>query len=197
MSETKIEQPEGAAEAPAVPAVPEAAPANDVPVAEARIAELEAEVARLKDQALRAIAETENVRRRAERERDDASRYAVSGFAGALLDVADNLSQALATAPADPAVAALRQGVELTERTLLGVFEKHGVARFNPAGEPFDPNRHQAVFEVETADQPAGTVVQVLRAGFMLHGRLLRPAMVAVARGGPAPVPGAAVDTNA
>jgi molecular chaperone GrpE len=94
-------------------------------------------------------------------------------------------------------VAALRQGVELTDRTLMGAFEKHGISRFSPAGAPFDPNRHQAVFEVETAETPAGTVVQVLRAGYMLHGRLLRPAMVAVAKGGAAREAGVAVDTTA
>ncbi|MBM3583984.1 MAG: nucleotide exchange factor GrpE [Alphaproteobacteria bacterium] len=202
MNESKIEQPGGTPEA--APPTGEAAattdappPANDAPAPEARIAALEAEVAQLRDQALRAIAETENVRRRSEREREDAGRYAVSRFAGALLDVADSLSQALASASAEPAAAALRQGVELTERTLLGAFEKYGVKRFDPKGEPFDPNLHQAVFEVETADQPAGTVAQVLRTGFMLHGRLLRPAMVAVTKNGPARAAVIAVDTIA
>jgi molecular chaperone GrpE len=207
MNESKIEQPGGAPEAapptdeaagaPAAPPPEAPSPANDTPSPEERIAALEAEIAQLRDQALRAIAETENVRRRSEREREDAGRYAVSGFAGALLDVADSLSQALASASAEPAAAALRQGVELTERTLLGAFEKYGVKRFDPRGEPFDPNLHQAVFEVETGDQPAGTVAQVLRAGFMLHGRLLRPAMVAVTKGGPARPAGAALDTTA
>jgi molecular chaperone GrpE len=192
---------EPAAKAEPVPAN-DARPAAEA-AAEAKIAELEAEAAGLKDQLLRALAEVENVRRRGEREREDAQRFAIAKFAGALVDVADNLSQALAALPTggDGANQALRQGVELTERTLMSVFERHGISRFDPTGEPFDPNRHQAVFEVEAADKAAGTVVQALRAGYMINGRLLRPAMVGVAKGGPAPgaetaPPGASIDTT-
>ncbi len=171
-----------------------AAPADDQRAAapDARIAELEGEVEQLKDQVLRALAETENVRRRAERERQDAGKYAIARFADPLLNVADSLRQALAVGTA---LDALKHGVELTERALTAAFEANGIKRFEPLGQAFDPNFHQAVFEVETADQPAGTVVQVLRAGFTLNDRLLRPAMVAVTKGGAAAV--AHVDTSA
>ena len=178
-------------EAPEASETPAGAPSP-----EADVAAFEAEIAKLRDQGLRALAEAENVRRRGERERDDAARFAITGFAQALLDVADNLSQALAVPPGGEAQA-LRQGVELTERTLLAVFERFGISRIDALGQAFDPHRHQAIFEVE-ADRPdgtvvPGTVVQVLRAGYMLNGRLLRPAMVAVAKGGTP----AGVDTSA
>ncbi|MEX2649106.1 MAG: nucleotide exchange factor GrpE [Alphaproteobacteria bacterium] len=176
-------------------------PANDVRPEEAPAAPSpDEEIASLKDQLLRALAETENARRRAQRDREDASRFAIQDFAQALLDVADNLRQALSAVPAnggEDALAALRQGVELTERTLASAFERHGVKRFDPKGERFDPHRHQAVFEVETADSPPGTVVQVLRAGYILNDRLLRPAMVGVAKGAQAEPAAGGVDTTA
>ncbi|MSP83221.1 MAG: nucleotide exchange factor GrpE [Alphaproteobacteria bacterium] len=174
-------------EQPPPAGAPEAA--NDAapePTPEARIQALEGEVASLKDQLLRALAENENVRRRGERERAEAGKYAVAKFAEALLNVADSLRQALGTPTAGPPEA-LRQGVELTERALTAALEAHGIRRFDPLGEAFDPHRHQAVFEIEDGDKPAGAIAQTLRAGFMLHDRLLRPAMVAVAKGGPAP----------
>jgi molecular chaperone GrpE len=192
--------PETAAEArpPAPdPSAEPPAPANDV-APEDRIALLEGELAALKDQLLRAMAETENVRRRGERERAEAGKYAIARFAESLLAVADSLRQALGTPGQDGAsLEALRQGVELTERSLTAALEGHGIRRFDPLGEPFDPHRHQAVLEVEAPDKPAGTVAQVLRAGFTLHDRLLRPAMVAVAKGGPAATEsGQRVDTT-
>ena len=197
MNEDTRTEASGADEPPAPAAqTPEASAGEPVQPA-ARVAALEAEFAALKDQALRALAETENVRRRGERDREDANRFAIASFAKSLLEVADNLAQALAAAPpeGEGPSPALRQGVELTEKTLQAVFERFGVSRFDALGQPFDPNHHQAVFEVEAEDKPAGTVVQVLRAGYMLNGRLLRPAMVAVAKGG-APA-GGAVDTSA
>ena len=145
-----------------------------------------AEIAELKDKLLRALAETENVRRRAERDRQDAAQYAVTSFARDLLAVSDNLRRALEHAlPAAEQAGEIRlliEGVEMTERELLRVFEKHGIKRVNPEkGEKFDHNYHQAMYEVPTGDQPKGTIVQVMQAGYALNGRLLRPAMVAVA----------------
>lgn len=152
-----------------------------------RIAELEAETAKLKDQALRALAETENIRRRSEREREDTAKYAISGFAKSLLDAADNLRRAIDAVPAgaveaDAALKTLVDGVAATERQLLAAFERHGVTRIEPVGEAFDPNFHQAMFELPGTGKPAGTIVQVMQPGYVLQGRLLRPAMVGVAR---------------
>ena len=153
-----------------------------------RIAELEADNAKLKDQALRALAETENIRRRSEREREDTAKYAISGFAKSLLDAADNLRRAIDAVPAgaveaDAALKTLVDGVAATERQLLAAFERHGVTRIEPVGETFDPNFHQAMFELPGTGKPAGTIVQVIQPGYVLQGRLLRPAMVGVARG--------------
>ena len=186
---------EAAVPASAEPALPEIIP-------EERIAALEAAVAELRDRLLRALAETENVRRRAERDRDEMRKFAIARFAEAIVDVADNLRQALASVAgegADPRLAALAEGVGLTERALTAAFEQHGIRRFEPLGEPFDPDFHQAILEVEDAARPAGTIVQVLRAGYLLNDRLLRPAMVGIARGGqPALGPvGVQVDTTA
>ena len=153
---------------------------------EARMAALEAELAEQKDRLLRALAETENVRRRSQREREDASKYAVAGFAKELLSVADNLRRALDSLPAEEAkderTRSLLAGVEATERELLTVFERNGVRRIDPNGERFDHNFHQAVFEAERPGKPAGTIIEVLQPGYVLHDRLLRPAMVGVAK---------------
>lgn len=158
---------------------------------EARVIELEAEVAELKDRLLRALAETENVRRRAQRDREDASKYAVAGFAKDLLSAADNLRRALESLPEaevkDDRTRSLLEGVAATERELLSVFERHGIRRIDPKGERFDHNFHQAIFEVERSDQPSGTIVEVLQPGYVLHDRLLRPAMVGVVKGGSRP----------
>jgi molecular chaperone GrpE len=166
--------------------------------ADDRLTELEVELADHKDRLLRALAETENVRRRAQREREDASKYAVTGFAKDLLSAADNLRRALDSLPEaeirDERTRSLLAGVAATERELLGVFERHGIKRIDPKGERFDHNFHQAIFEADRADQPAGTIVEVLQPGYVLHDRLLRPAMVGVAKGGPKPAEPAPVD---
>lgn len=146
------------------------------------------EIARLKDQLLRAMAETENLRRRAEREREDTAKYAISGFAREILAVGDNLHLALSNIPAEARAADkwldnLAVGVEATERELLAIFERFGIRRIDPLGEPFDPNYHQAMTEIAGTGKPAGTVVEVMRSGYVIHDRLLRPAMVAVAKG--------------
>jgi molecular chaperone GrpE len=174
------------------------APANDVggeaepdgaeASPEERAAALEAELAEAQDKLLRALAETENVRRRAQRERSDAEKYGLAKFAGDLLSVADNLRRALDSLPEseapDDRTRSLLAGVAATERELLAAFERHGLKRIDPRGDRFDHNFHQAVFEVENSGRPAGTVVEVLQPGYVVHDRLLRPAMVGVAKGG-------------
>ncbi|MBE7182935.1 MAG: nucleotide exchange factor GrpE [Methylobacterium mesophilicum] len=146
----------------------------------------------LKDRALRAAAEMENLRRRTAREIQDARVYAVANFARDMLSVSDNLRRALDAVPAhsnttDAAgLSALVEGVEMTERTMLSALERHGVKKLEPEGERFDPNFHQAMFEVPNADVAANTVVQVVQPGYRIGERVLRPAMVGVAKGGPA-----------
>jgi molecular chaperone GrpE len=173
-----------AANDPAAEDAAEAAPA----IPEERIAGLESELAEAQDRLLRALAETENTRRRAQRERVDAERYGFAKFAGDLLSVADNLRRALdslSEAEAkDDRTRSLLAGVAATERELLAAFERHGLKRVDPKGERFDHNFHQAVFELENTGHPAGTVVEVLQPGYVVHDRLLRPAMVGVAKGG-------------
>jgi molecular chaperone GrpE len=147
---------------------------------------LAGEVETLKDKLLRAIAEGENVRRRAERQVSDAATYAVTGFARELLAVSDNLRRALEALPEemhdDERLKAFVEGVELTERELLNAFEKTGIKKIEPEGDEFDHNLHQAIFEVETLDAKPGTVVQVVQTGYVIKDRLLRPAMVGVAK---------------
>ncbi|PWC75490.1 nucleotide exchange factor GrpE [Azospirillum sp. TSH64] len=177
-----------------------AANQTDTGSPEDRVAKLEAEVASLKDQLLRAMAETENTRRRAQRDREDASKFAVSSFAKELVSVADNLRRALDAVPAegreqDDVLKGLAVGVEATERQLFAAFDRAGIKKLDPAGEPFDPNFHQVMFEIENTGKAAGTVVQVLQPGYTIHGRLLREAMVGVAKGGDAG--GQHVDTKA
>src|SRR6201996_641977 len=148
------------------------------------------EVAEARDKMLRTLAEMENLRQRTRREVADAKTYGISGFARDVLDIADNLQRALdavpaeARAAADPGLKALVEGVELTERSLLNALEKHGVKKFDPAGEKFDPNVHQAMYEVPDPSVPSGTVVQVVQAGYMIGERILRPALVGVSKGG-------------
>lgn len=156
---------------------------------QARIGTLEEQVAQYKNEALRHLAEVENTRKRALKERDETAKYAVSKFARDLLDVADNLSRALQAVKPDmlegnAAIKNLFVGVEATERQMAAVFERAGIQKIDPAGQPFDPNFHRVVSEVETADKPAGTVINVLQVGYMIHDRLLREAMVMVAKGG-------------
>ncbi len=174
--------------------------ANDTGTPGGHFAELEAEVARLKDQALRAMAEAENTRRRAQREIEDNNKYAVSNFARDLLPFADNLRRALDQLPpelrGDEKVNQFVTGIELIEREFVQTLERYHIKRVEPLGQPFDHNLHQAVAQVEAADKPPGTVVQVLQSGYTLHGRLLRPAMVVVSKAGAA-ASGGAVDTSA
>jgi molecular chaperone GrpE len=157
-------------------------------------AALAQEVAETKDKLLRALAEMENLRRRTEREVTDARTYGVTGLARDLIGVADDLRRALDAADESAAIIdgpakTLCDGVELIERQFLKVLEKHGVRMFDPQGARFDPNVHQALFEVPDAEIPAGSVVQVIQPGFMIGDRVLRPAMVGVSKGGPKTAP--------
>ena len=157
---------------------------------ETRIIILEAEMASLNDKLLRALAESENVRRRAIRDKDDASKYAITSFAKEILSVADNLSRALASIEdemrsGDGPVANLIVGLEMTERDLLNTLERTGVTPIEAMGARFEHNFHETMFEVEDKDKPAGTVFQVLETGYVLKDRLLRPAKVGVTKGGP------------
>jgi molecular chaperone GrpE len=148
------------------------------------------EVAETRDKMLRTLAEMENLRKRTSREVADARAYGITGFARDILDIADNLQRALdavpaeAKASADPGIKAFIEGVELTERSLLNTLEKNGVKKFDPMGEKFDPNFQQAMYEVPDPSVPAGTVLQVVQAGYMIGERVLRPALVAVSKGG-------------
>src|SRR5215203_2029472 len=155
------------------------------------IAQLEAEKTDLKEKLLRTLADMENLRRRTEREIADARAYAVTNFARDMLNVADNFQRAVDSVPAEareagePALKALVEGVELTEREMLKTLERYGVKRLDPEGQKFDPNLHQAMFEVPNPDVPNGTVVQVVQTGYVIGERVLRPALVGVAKGGP------------
>ncbi|MFN3833487.1 MAG: nucleotide exchange factor GrpE [Allorhizobium sp.] len=152
---------------------------------------LKAENADLRDRFLRLAAEMDNLRRRTEREIKDAKSYAVTGFARDMLAVSDNLRRAIETLPeearatADATVTALIEGVEMTERGMLSTLERHGVRKIEAEGQKFDPNFHQAMFEVPNPNVPNNTVVQVVQAGYAIGERVLRPAMVGVAKGGP------------
>ena len=152
----------------------------------ARIAELEAQLAEAKQGVLYANAEAQNVRRRAEKEAADARAYAVTSFARDVLSVADNLQRGLGAIPAelrgDDKFKGLVTGLEATGRELDAVFGRHGITRIEAMGQPLDPNRHQAMMEVPTADAEPGTIVQEMQAGYMLKDRLLRPALVGVAK---------------
>src|SRR4051795_4080053 len=169
-------------------AAPETAQAETAPDPVAALAK---EAAELKDRLLRTLAEMENLRRRTEREVADARAYGVTNFARDILAVADNMERALKAlddeirANAEAGVKSLLDGVELTERELIKVMEKHGIKRLEPQGQKFDPNLHQAMLEIPDASVPAGTVVQIMQPGYTLGERVLRPAMVAVSKGGP------------
>jgi molecular chaperone GrpE len=157
---------------------------------EGSVEALAKEAADARDKMLRTLAEMENLRKRTAREVSDARTYGISGFARDVLDIADNLQRALdavpaeARAAADPGLKALIEGVELTERSLHNALEKNGVRKFDPAGEKFDPNVHQAMYEVPDPSVPAGTIAQVIQSGYMIGDRVLRPALVGVAKGG-------------
>jgi molecular chaperone GrpE len=169
---------------------PEAAPETAAPDP---VAVLVKEAADLKDRLLRTLAEMENLRRRTEREVADARTYGVTNFARDILGVADSMERALQALDAEirdkpsDGVKALLDGVELTERELIKVMGKHGIARIEPQGQKFDPNLHQAMMEIPDPSVPSGTVVQVMQPGYTIGERVLRPAMVGIARGGPKP----------
>lgn len=156
---------------------------------------LEEENAKLKDRLLRAVAEMENLRKRAEREVKDARQFAIANFARDMLTATDNLSRALLTMPqeskdeAEGAFKSLIEGVEMTEREMHRLLEKNGIKQLDPKGEKFDPHFHQAMFEVPNTEVADGTVMEVVQAGYVIGERVLRPAMVGVAKGGPKVVP--------
>lgn len=170
-------------------------------LAEAEVEKLTTEVADLKDKLLRTLAEMENLRRRTEREVRDARVYAATNFARDMLGVADNLRRAIESAGADTRAEGspakpLLDGVELTERGLLQTLERHGVKVIDAQGSKFDPNLHQAMYEVPNDSVPNGTVIQVMQTGYVIADRVLRPALVGVAKGGPpAAAPAPAADT--
>jgi molecular chaperone GrpE len=148
-----------------------------------------AENAEMRDRLLRTMADMENLRRRTEREKSDTARYAISNFARDVLTIGDNLRRTIEHVPAeaaaqDPALKTFLEGVELTERELLNLLERHGVTRIDPLGQRFDPNCQQAMYEVENPNVPEGTVVDVMQQGYIIGDRCLRPALVAVAKGG-------------
>lgn len=163
----------------------------------------EAEIAGLKDKLLRALADMENLRRRSQKDREDALKYSAANFARDMLSVGDNLRRAIESIPeeGDPdgaALVAFIEGVALTEKELLSSLERHGIKKIEPMGEKFDPQFHEALFEIPAADVESGTVMQVVETGYVIHDRLLRPAKVGIAKAGPAPTgPGDQVDTTA
>jgi molecular chaperone GrpE len=191
---TQAPAPQAAGEAQ--PAAPEAAEG-----AADRVAQLEAELAKAKNDVLYAKAETENVRRRMEQQAEDRGRYAVSQFAKDVLNVADNLRRALDSVPpaareGNDLANTLSVGVEMTERDLLATLERYNIRLIDAMGTRFDPNFHQAMMEREDTTQPEGTVVMVMQSGYTLHDRLLRPALVAVSKGGPKIPAGEQLDTS-
>jgi molecular chaperone GrpE len=187
-------QPETAADTPVQPDAAPAAPKAST--------SLDRELAEMKDRLLRTLAEMENMRKRTDREVADARVYGISTFARDILGVADNMHRAMQALDdelrdnADDAVKALLDGVELTERELINVLEKNGVKKLDPLGQKFDPNRHQAMFEMEDTSVPSGTVVQVMQAGYTIGERVLRPALVAVSKGGAKAAPAASANDN-
>lgn len=164
----------------------DANPPEGSPVSAEDVSALEGQIADLKDQLVRAVAEQENIRKRMTKEADDARKFAASKFAGDMLSVADNLRRAIDSvadeAREQDAVKQLLEGVELTERELLTAFERHKLVMINPLNEKFDPNLHEAMFEIPSADVDAGTVLQVVQNGYMIADRLLRPARVGVSK---------------
>jgi len=197
MSETR---PEPLTTEPEAGGETEAAAENAAEAAKAGAAEdVAAERDELKDQLLRALAETENLRRRAARERDEAAKYAIANFARDVVGLADDLGRALDNVPDDlrggggPA-GTLIEGIEMTRRNLQAALERHGITRIDPMSEKFDHNLHEAMFEVETGDIEPGTVVQVIQFGYRIHDRLLRPARVGVAKRPPS---APSIDTEA
>jgi molecular chaperone GrpE len=200
MTDHTARRPDDAAAEPDTSGAPAPPDAGTPQTEEAKIAALVETLAREnaehKDRLLRTLAEMENLRKRTERELSDMRQYGIASFARDVLAVADNMERALEALDAElretanPGVKALLDGVELTERELLKVLEKHGVKKFEPQkGDKFDPNLHQAMYELPDPSQPAGTVAQVVQPGYMIGERMLRPALVGVAKGGPKSAP--------
>lgn len=183
---------------PAATGMPDASatsgdPATSAPESE-EVIRLKADVADLKDRLLRAHAEMDNVRKRLEREKADQAKFAITKFARDVVGVGDNVQRAIDAVPhrlveQDMALKSFVEGVTMIERELLAVLGRHGVKRIDPKGQPFDPHQHQAVVEVPSAEAPAGTITQVFQSGYMIEERVLRPAMVAVSKGGAKPQP--------
>jgi molecular chaperone GrpE len=197
MNDQNHEEPRGDAmngageEAQASTAAQQASEALDAPYSSTELASLREENAALKDKVLRTLAEAENVRRRAEREVADARIYGVTNFAREMLAFADNLRRAVESVPAetrvglDPAIAALVEGVEVTERDFISRLARFGVKKIEALDARFDPNQHEALFEIPDETRPSGTVAQVVEQGYLIGERVLRPAKVGVTRGGP------------
>lgn len=170
-----------------------------------KITVLEEELAKAKDHLLRALADTENTRKRALKEREDATKYAISSFARDLLDFADNFHRALESIPdelknADERISNVISGIEAMEKEFLRVFEKNGIRKIEPLDQIFDPNFHEVLFETPGTGKPGGTIIQVIEAGYMIKDRLLRPARVGVAKSdgtGAPPASGGHIDTQA
>ena len=193
----KGEAPEAAPKPdPAQAAAAKPAPGQPEAHAESRIAKLEAEVATLKEQLLRELAEAENLRKRFTREREEQAKYAVAPLAKDLLPAVDNLRRALDSIPAeaigaDERLKGLMAGIEMTEKAVLDAFAKHNITVVDPKGEKMDPHRHEAMVEIPDHETPAGHISQVFEKGYLMLDRLLRPARVAVSKGGPPAAPGA------
>jgi molecular chaperone GrpE len=190
-------------EAAAAPEDPQQTPDEVMQAAAARIAELETELAEMKDRWIRAEAETANVRSRASREVNETRQYAVQKFAQDIVEAADNLHRGLDSLPppaeGEPEILGrLREGLQGIERNFLSVLERNGINREDPTGTQFDPNLHQAMAEQESAAHPPGSVMHAWTPAWTLHGRLIRPAMVVVAKAPPVEIPAAAkLDTTA
>ncbi len=186
----------------------EAKPVDKDSIYKAKIAELEEKLLKTKDLMMRTVAEAENGRKRALKDREDLSKFAISKFSRDLLAVADNLRRALDAAPAEiieqhPPLKNLTDGIEATERELLRAFDKNGIQKTDPMGEKFDPNFHEVMFEAPMPDKKAGEIIQVIEAGYILNGRILRPARVGIAKDtgetppSPSTEPGQTIDTKA
>lgn len=179
--------------------------AADEDGAQIHIKALESELGHTKDQLLRALADAENTRRRAQREREDIGKYAVSNFARDLLDFSDNVRRAIDSIPddlkneGDERIKNMIAGLEAMEQQMLRTFDKHGIKKITPIDLPFDPNFHEVMFEAPGTGKPAGTIIQIIEPGYVLHDRLLRPARVGVAKddGGGHPQGNHQVDTQA
>lgn len=186
----KPNEPGAPNEADATSSTPQADPALEADRLAAEVDTLQGQVAELTDRLLRAHAEMDNIRKRADREREETAKYAISKFARDVAAVADNFERAIQAVPAgaaeqDPALSALLDGVRMTEREFLNALEKNGVRRISPKGEAFNPHMHQAMMEAHNAEVAPGTIVEVYQAGYVIGDRVLRPAMVVVATGGP------------